>query len=232
MRNYQTIADKAYKPTASTMVQQKKITDTPVIHDGYKRTFDLTLVFLFYFLLFPLWAALWIVLSLAIWLEDRGPVFYIQERLGQNGKRYKIIKLRTMIKDAEALTGPVWASERDVRVTKIGKLLRRFHLDEIPQVINIVRGEMSLVGPRPERPVLTEQFCDRIPGFSRRLLVKPGIAGLAQLRGNYSMSPGDKLRYDNLYISRMSPWLDFKLLVLSTIIVLKSGWKGPQSSYK
>ena len=129
------------------------------------------------------------------------------------GKHFKVLKFRTMIQDAERQTGQVWAAEDDPRLTKVGKTLRRLHLDEIPQVINIVRGEMSLVGPRPERPALAEQFNREVPGFSQRLRVRPGIAGLAQVRGSYWTDPSYKLKYDNLYIETMSPWLDIKLLV-------------------
>ncbi len=206
------------------MTQEKNGEDAPVIRDGYKRAFDLSLIVLSHILLLPIWVLLWITIPVAIWLVDRGPVFYSQERLGQNGKPYKVVKFRTMFKDAEVLTGPILASEGDQRITKVGKLLRRFHLDEMPQLINVARGEMSLVGPRPERPVLAEQFSRRTPRFSQRLLVKPGIAGLAQLHGSYSTSPADKLKYDNLYIKTMSPWLDLKILILSSIIVLKRGF--------
>ena len=107
-----------------------------------------------YVLLFPVWLTVWPLVPLAIRLEDRGPVFYTQERIGRRGKYFKVLKYRTMVRNAESLTGQVWAAEDDPRLTKVGKLLHRFYLDEIPQVINIVRGEMSLVGPRPERPAL------------------------------------------------------------------------------
>ncbi len=110
-----------------------------------------------------------------------------------------------MIQNAESLTGQVWAAEDDPRLTRVGKILRRFHLDEIPQVINIERGEMSLVGPRSERPALAEQFNREVPGLSERLRVRPGIAGLAQVRGSYWTNPSYKLKYDNLYIETMSP---------------------------
>lgn len=198
------------------------------VRDGYKRAFDLALVLLSHLALLPLWALLWAAVPLAVWLGDLGPVFYMQERLGRHGKRYRIIKFRTMIRDAERSTGPVWASEDDARLTRVGRLLRRFHLDEMPQVVNVVRGEMSLVGPRPERPALAEEFSRSIPDFPQRLLVKPGIAGLAQLRGEYALSPSDKLRYDILYIRRMSPWLDLKLLLLSAILVLRRACKAPK----
>ena len=191
-----------------------------IVRDGYKRPFDLAVIILAHLALFPLWVILWIVVPLAIWLGDRGPVFYTQERVGRHGRLFKVIKFRTMIVDAEAQTGPIWAAEDDPRITRVGGVLRRVRLDEMPQVINIVRGEMSLVGPRPERRVLFEQFNRQIPGFSQRIRVRPGVAGLAQVRGDALTSPRCKLRYDNLYIERMSPWLDCKLLVLSVWLVL------------
>ena len=189
--------------------------------DGYKRAFDLVFIIMVYLLFAPLWLLLWLAIPIIIWLEDGGPVFYIQERVGWRGKHFKLIKFRTMIPDAENLTGPVWATRNDPRLTKVGKRLRWFHLDEIPQVVNILRGDMSLVGPRPERPVLAERFDREAPGFSQRLRVRPGIAGLAQVRGGYWIAPSDKLRYDNLYIKNMGPWLDLKLLLLSTWVAVR-----------
>ena len=183
-----------------------------------------------YILLFPLWLIVWIFVPLAIWLEDHGPVFYAQERVGRGGKHFRVLKFRTMIQNAETQTGQVWAAEDDPRLTQVGKILRRFHLDEIPQVINIVKGEMSLVGPRPERPALAEQFNRDVPGFSERLRVRPGIAGLAQVRGSYWTDPGYKLRYDNLYIETMSPWLDCKLLFLAVWVAIKRVFCGPDAS--
>ena len=190
----------------------------------YKRPFDLSILIVSHVLFLPFLALLWAGISLAIWLSDRGPIFYTQERLGWNGRRFMLIKFRTMRRDAEALTGPIWALKDDDRVTPVGKVLRKLRLDEMPQVINLLRGDLSLVGPRPERPMLAEEFDRVIPGFSRRLQVRPGIAGLAQVQGNYHTHPRDKLRYDILYIKRMSPWLDLKLLALSFIVVLKQLW--------
>ena len=152
-----------------------------VIRDGYKRPFDLTIIVLAHILLLPLFAVLWIGIPLAIWLGDRGPPFYLQERVGRSGKRFQVIKFRTMVSDAESETGPVWAAERDSRTTRVGRFLRAFRLDELPQVINILRGEMSVVGPRPERPELVERFSRDVPGFSERVRVRPGVAGLAQV---------------------------------------------------
>ena len=194
---------------------------------GYKRAFDLAFVALAHLLLFPLWALLWIAIPLAVWLQDRGPVFYAQERLGMHGRRFRTVKFRTMEPGAEERTGPVWASEDDDRVTPVGRVLRRLRLDEMPQVINILRGEMSLVGPRPERPALAEWFGRRAPGFGRRLRVRPGVAGLAQVRGGYWTNPRHKLRYDNLYIERMNPWLDLRLLFRSVVVALAPGRAGP-----
>ncbi len=191
-----------------------------MVRRRYKRPFDLAFLVLSHLLLLPIWAALWALIPLAIKLGDGGPVFYTQTRLGLNGKPFNIIKFRTMIEDAESEVGPVWASKGDARVTAVGRVLRRAGLDEMPQVINILKGDISLVGPRPERPVLAERFSAKIPDFPRRLSVKPGIAGLAQVRGKYSTNPRNKLRYDLLYIRRMSPWMDFKLVFLSTWVAL------------
>ena len=221
MSNQLLAADNTRTMTAATGPIAEMVGTSPITRDRYKRPFDLTFIILAHLLLLPLWVVLWIVIPLAIWLGDRGPVFYSQERYGRYGRRFKVIKFRTMVKHAEAQTGPVWASEDDARVTMVGRLLRRTRLDEMPQIINIVRGDMSLVGPRPERPVLAEQFAHQSPAFSQRLRVRPGIAGLAQVRGNYSTRPRNKLRYDNLYIKVMSPWVDLKLIFLSVWVVLR-----------
>ena len=209
---------------------QKSVNESIDMRDGYKRVFDLAVIIITYILLFPLWLLVWIFVPLAIWLEDRGPVFYAQERVGWRGKHFKVLKFRTMIQDAESQTGQVWAAADDPRLTHVGKTLRRLHLDEIPQVINIMRGEMSLVGPRPERPALAEQFNREVSGFSQRLRVRPGIAGLAQVRGSYWTDPSYKLKYDNLYIETMSPWQDIKLLFLAVWVAVKRVFFGSDVS--
>ncbi len=188
--------------------------------EGYKRPFDLSILVVSHVLFSPLWVVLWIGIALIIWLNDKGPVLYGQIRVGKDGEPFMVWKFRTMVVDAERLTGPVWAGEHDQRVTRVGRYLRRFRMDELPQVINIMKGEMSLVGPRPERPELVEQFSKEIPEFGTRHRVSPGFAGLAQVRGRYSTSPRNKLRYDNLYIRMMSPWLDVKLLFKALLVVL------------
>ena len=178
----------------------------------YKRPFDLALVALAAVPLGPLWLALGGAIALAIRVEDGGPVLFRQARLGRDGRVFRMLKFRTMAEDAEERSGPVWASRGDPRSTAVGRVLRRYHLDELPQVVNVLRGEMSLVGPRPERPELAARIDRTVPDFEARLRVRPGIAGLAQWRGRYPVRPRHKLRYDNLYIARMSPWLDLGLL--------------------
>ena len=181
------------------------------MNDGYKRPFDLAVTAAALLLLAPFWLVLGVAIALAIRIADGGPVLYRQTRLGRDGRVFRIAKFRTMVVGAEDRTGPVWAARRDARVTAVGRRLRRFHLDELPQVVNIVRGEMSLVGPRPERPALAERFERETPGFSGRLRVRPGVMGLAQASGSYHWSAGRKLAYDNLYIDAMSPWLDLQI---------------------
>lgn len=159
----------------------------------------------------------WIgILCILIKLGSRGPAFHLQERVGLEGRRFRILKLRTMVDHAEHATGPVWATRDDPRITRIGSFLRRTHLDELPQLINVLRGEMSLVGPRPERPVFVEKFERLIPGYARRLRVKPGITGLAQVSQSYDASIADvraKLVHDLCYVRTMSARTDFLILL-------------------
>jgi exopolysaccharide biosynthesis polyprenyl glycosylphosphotransferase len=170
-------------------------------------------------------APLWLLVALAIKLDSRGPVFYKQERVGQNGKIFKIYKFRSMTADAEKSSGPVWASKKDPRVTRVGKIIRRIHIDEIPQFINVLRGDMSLVGPRPERPFFVEKLAEEIPLYKRRLKVRPGITGWAQVKHKYDESIEDvrlKLKYDLFYIENMSWRLDLKIL-FNTLYVMLTG---------
>ncbi|MDR3339747.1 MAG: sugar transferase [Candidatus Symbiothrix sp.] len=150
---------------------------------------------------------------------DGGPVFYHQERLTKDGKTFKIYKFRTMIPDAEKLSGPVLAGDNDDRITKVGRFLRIVRLDEIPQLINILKGDMSIVGPRPERPFFTLQFEKKIPEYSYRLRVKAGLTGLAQVEGKYNSTVENKLRYDLIYINNYSVLRDL-LIMLQTVKIL------------
>ncbi|OHB64041.1 MAG: hypothetical protein A2Y77_05700 [Planctomycetes bacterium RBG_13_62_9] len=163
-----------------------------------------------------------IVSALLIKLTSAGPVFYNQERVGQGGRLFTLYKFRTMVDDAEKHVGPVWASPNDDRVTPVGGILRKMRLDELPQLFNILRGDMSLVGPRPERPFFVERH-KALQGI--RLAVKPGLTGLAQVRSYYDLKPAHKVKYDYLYIQNRSLLLNIYIL-LQTIPVLfaKKGW--------
>jgi len=189
--------------------------------ESYKPLFDRCVIAIALLVLLPLWALLLVAMPLAIRLESRGPALYCQKRLGQGGRTFTLWKFRTMVDGAERDIGPVWAARRDARVTRVGQVLRRWHLDELPQLVNVARGEMSLVGPRPERPELAAQVERGLPGFSRRLAVRPGIAGLAQARGAGHRNPRAKLQYDLEYISRMGPWLDLRLCLECVWLVLR-----------
>ena len=155
-------------------------------------------------------------------MGNRGPLFYTQERVGLNGKTFRIVKLRTMIINAEA-EGAQWASRTDRRITPFGKILRNLRIDEIPQCVNILKGEMSLIGPRPERPVFVQELSEKIPFYQIRHTVKPGLTGWAQVRGRYAESIDDtleKLQYDLFYIKHRNLFLDLNILLKTISTVL------------
>jgi lipopolysaccharide/colanic/teichoic acid biosynthesis glycosyltransferase len=154
--------------------------------------------------------------ALLVKLTSKGPAFYTQVRVGRGGKAFTIIKLRTMFDKCESLTGPRWSVPGDPRVTPLGWLLRKTHIDELPQLWNVLRGEMSLIGPRPERPEFVPQLERQLPAYRQRLNVRPGVTGLAQLRlppDTDVESVRRKLAHDLYYIRHLSPWLDLKLLI-------------------
>lgn len=185
------------------------------IYEIAKRFFDLLLsILLLVVLLVPMG-----ILALAIRLDSSGPVLYRQMRLGLSGVPFTLLKFRTMTEDAER-GGPVWAAKDDSRRTKIGVFLRRFHLDELPQLWNIFIGDMSFVGPRPEREIFYQTFGMIVADFDKRLLVKPGLTGLAQISGGYDLTPAEKWRYDMQYIGNRSVLLDIRCLVLTFPTVL------------
>lgn len=165
---------------------------------------------------------LWVLISLLIWFEDKTPIFYKQKRAGKKGKEFTVLKFRTMIKDADK-NGPVWTNDGDPRVTRIGRILRRTALDELPSLLSILKGDMSFVGPRAlavqEQQLLEKQ----IPGFEKRLSVRPGLTGLSQVY-NYEDDPHLKLHYDLEYISKSNFWLDIKLIVLSFMNTFTARW--------
>ena len=163
--------------------------------------------------------------AVLIKLTSRGPVFYLQERVGLRGRRFMLIKLRTMYEDAEAHTGPQWANgDDDPRVTPIGRFLRTTHLDELPQLVNVLRGEMAIVGPRPERPHFVEQLKKVVPDYEKRLAIKPGITGLAQVNAGGDRCLRDvrrKVLLDCMYLRRMCWWVDFVILGRTVLRALR-----------
>jgi exopolysaccharide biosynthesis polyprenyl glycosylphosphotransferase len=187
-----------------------------------KRIVDVSLAFMGLLLSAPLL----MLAAVIIKIEDGDGVFYSQERVGKGGKAFHVHKLRTMVGRAEDITGPVWASPDDPRVTRVGRLLRKLRIDEIPQVWNVLKGEMSFVGPRPERPVFVEALQSKIPAYSLRHLVRPGITGWAQVRYPYAASEEDailKLEYDLYYLQNASMLFDLRI-ILKTISTVASGW--------
>ena len=189
-----------------------------MVYKGIKRVFDL-LASLFGIVLF---LPLFVLIALAIKLDSRGPVFYRQERVGQDGRLFSLIKFRSMTVDAEK-DGPVWAVVNDQRVTRVGRWLRKLRLDEIAQLINVIRGEMSLVGPRPERPYFVRKLEKEIPFYCHRHAVKPGITGWAQILYPYGATREDaqeKLKYDLYYIKHLSPIMDLRIITETAKIVL------------
>ena len=176
-----------------------------------KRAFDIIASIIGIICLSPLF----IITALLIKLTSQGPIFYKHTRVGKDGALFEMYKFRTMRVDAEQGTGPVWAAQNDPRLIPVGKLLRKSHVDEIPQFINILKGEMSLIGPRPERPVFVDKFKEIIPDYTKRLAVKPGITGLAQVWHRYDETIEDvkkKIKYDLLYIKKYCLWTDLRIL--------------------
>jgi len=191
-----------------------------------KRMFDIIISMLILIITFPVC----LITAAAVKLDSKGPVFFKQERCGLNGKSFIIVKFRSMFVDAEKHSGPVWSQKDDPRITGVGRFIRRVRIDEIPQMYNVLRGEMSFVGPRPERPFFVEKLAQEIPYYKRRLKVRPGITGWAQVKHKYDESLEDvkiKLKYDLFYIENISLRMDFKI-ILRTIYVVMFG-KGHYS---
>ncbi|WP_245844941.1 TIGR03013 family XrtA/PEP-CTERM system glycosyltransferase [Noviherbaspirillum humi] len=184
-----------------------------------KRTFDLVVSLLIAFISLPVM----VLTAVLIYVEDKGPIFYKQERVGKGGKTYFVLKFRSMRNNAEAAGSPQWASKKDPRTTRIGAIIRVLRIDELPQILNVVKGEMSFVGPRPERPYFVEQLCQQIPFYDVRHSIKPGITGMAQVRYPYGASVQDaiqKLQYDLYYVKNNSLFLDMLILIDTVQVVL------------
>jgi lipopolysaccharide/colanic/teichoic acid biosynthesis glycosyltransferase len=186
-----------------------------------KRAFDIILASVGLLLSLPVW---FIGISV-IWLEDPGPLLFVKNSVGRGGMNFHQYKLRTMVRGAEDVTGPVLASEKDERVLGMGYLLRKTALDELPQLLNILRGEMSFVGPRPQRTVLVQGYLRELPAYAQRHRVLPGLAGLAQVVGDYYLTPHQKLRFDRLYIKYTSLGFDLKLILLAFMITFWYRWQ-------
>jgi exopolysaccharide biosynthesis polyprenyl glycosylphosphotransferase len=181
-----------------------------------KRAFDVAVAAILLLVLLPVM----LLVALAVRLTSRGPVLFRQERVGKDGRVFTIVKFRTMRVDAEEATGPVLAREDDPRVTWLGRGLRAWRLDELPQLWNVLRGDMSFVGPRPERPEFVGGFAREIQGYTGRLKVRPGLTGYAQVNGEYHTSAPTKLKYDLAYIYNRSLWLDLKILSETVKVIL------------
>lgn len=183
-----------------------------------KRAFDLIVGLVGFVVSLPII----FIFSILVALTSKGPVFYMQERVGLMGRCFKVIKLRSMYQDAESRTGAVWAKKNDPRITPIGRVMRKTRIDELPQFWNVLKGDMSLVGPRPERPILTEKFSQEFADFPKRLRIIPGITGYAQINGGYDIAPNEKCKLDNYYIEHYSLWFDIKML-FGTVEVIFTG---------
>jgi sugar transferase (PEP-CTERM system associated) len=168
---------------------------------------------------------IWVLVAVAIKLDSPGPVIFRQQRVGEFGKVYTLFKFRSMVCDAEEGCGPVWATENDPRITRVGKVIRKSRLDEFPQILNVLKGEMSFVGPRPERPYFVQQLKKVVPYYGMRFSVKPGITGWAQVRYSYGASEEEaleKLKYDLYYIKNMSLMMDL-IVIFHTFKIVLSG---------
>jgi lipopolysaccharide/colanic/teichoic acid biosynthesis glycosyltransferase len=183
-------------------------------------------------------APLSLVLAALIKLEDGGPIFFTQERVGKNGRHFLALKFRSMIPDAEAKSGPLQAAHNDARVTRVGRLMRATAMDELPQLWNIFCGDMSFVGPRALRPGEIEvngrgsvERLEEVPGFAVRCAVVPGLTGVAQIYAPRDVPRRHKFRYDRLYIQRQSFWLDVRLILLSFWITFRGTWEARERKF-
>ncbi|NIM91389.1 MAG: sugar transferase [Candidatus Aminicenantes bacterium] len=222
MNRKNVVETKCYSPS-SVVAFEKNFQKIEIPKASFlKRPFDFMLSLMGLIISTPLW----ILIPASIWLESRRPIFYYQSRVGKRGKVFRVRKFRSMIKDAEKHSGAVWAEENDSRVTRVGRILRATAMDELPQLLSILKGDMSFVGPRPERPELVTQFSEEIPNYDLRHLVKPGLTGMAQIFGQYDTPPKHKLKYDLLYVKKHNIWLDLKLILLSFWITFKGKWES------
>ncbi len=185
-----------------------------------KRVFDVFLSLIGIMICLPMW----FIIGLIIKLDSHGSIFYFQSRSGRKGELFNIIKFRSMVHNAESNTGPIWSKLDDSRITRFGKILRRVHLDETPQLINILKGDMSIVGPRPERPFFVNKLKETYPFYSRRLKLRPGVTGWAQINQPFDTNVKDvhqKLKFDFFYIENLSLRLDFHIIFRTAWVILR-----------
>lgn len=221
--------DNAPPPTAiqeAVLAAHRRVIGDPAGAPWWKRAFDLLVALGGLLISSPVW----VLAVFLIWIEDPGPVLFVKNSVGQGGGNFHQFKLRSMVHGAEQDTGPILARESDERVLWVGRLLRKTALDELPQLLNILRGDMSFVGPRPQRTVLVAGYLEIMPEYAERARVQPGLAGLAQVAGDYYLTPRQKLRFDRLYIRHMSFGFDLKLLCLAFLVTFwyrwQKGWNG------
>jgi lipopolysaccharide/colanic/teichoic acid biosynthesis glycosyltransferase len=208
--------------TAEVLQRHRESLGSPQAEPFAKRAFDISLALAGLLLSAPVW----LVSALLIWFEDPGPLLFVKNSVGKGGVNFRQLKLRTMVREAENQTGPVLSSGyEDERVLLVGRILRKTALDELPQLINILRGEMSFVGPRPQRTVLVHSYIQRMPEYAERHRVLPGLAGLAQVAGDYYLTPRQKLRLDRLYIQHRSLGFDLKLILMAFTIAFWFRWQ-------
>jgi len=167
----------------------------------------------------------WLLSAFLVWFEDPGPLLFVKNSVGKGGLNFRQLKFRTMVRQAEDETGPILAAQEDERVLAVGLFLRKTALDELPQLINILRGEMSFVGPRPQRTVLVHDYLEGMPEYAERHHVLPGLSGLAQVAGDYYLTPRQKLRFDRLYIRHAGLGFDLKLIMLAFLITFWYRWR-------
>lgn len=202
------------KTTGDSDVLKKEF---PLFYSLCKRMVDVVVSFVALVVLLPVI----LLFALIVMIETPGSPFFLQERLGQSGRAFTIMKLRSMYSDAEK-NGAQWAVKNDSRVTRVGKLIRQTRIDELPQLWNVLKGDMSIVGPRPERAVFIEEFQKTLPSFCQRLAVKPGLTGWAQINGGYELTPAEKLELDLYYIQHTNIRFDVKIMI-KTLRVIVTG---------
>jgi lipopolysaccharide/colanic/teichoic acid biosynthesis glycosyltransferase len=223
-RHWQLWEDNAPPPDyvrSEVLEIHRRVIGSPEDKTWPKRLFDI-LLSLFGLLIS---APVWLTSAFLVWIEDPGPILFVKNSVGRGGANFHQFKIRSMVREAEQVTGPILSQEGDERILWIGHILRKTALDELPQLLNILRGEMSFVGPRPQRTILVFDYLQTIPEYAERHRVRPGLAGLAQVAGDYYLTPRQKLRFDQLYIRHSSLSFDLKLLFLAFLVTFWYRWQ-------